>query len=63
MFHPDYEALRQSRSDADVNSHNSKDSLEILLRVKTADIPLGPDLMLENHPPLKFVVTERLIPK
>lgn len=48
MLHSVYEALIQSRPDADENSHHPKVPLETIFRVKNAEIPPVPDLMLEK---------------
>lgn len=63
MLHRDYEALRQSRADADDNSPNPKDSLETLLLVNNTKLPPVPDVMLEKTLPTSLVVPERLILK
>lgn len=58
MLHPEYEALRQSRAEADENSHHPKVLLETLVQVKNTELPPVPDLILENPLPPNLVVTE-----
>lgn len=63
MLRRDYETLLQSQADADENSDHRKAPLETLLRVKNSELPLLPDLMLENPLPSNLVVPEPLILK
>lgn len=46
FFNYDYEAVRQTRTNADENSHHPKAPMENRLRINNADLPPVPDLML-----------------
>lgn len=63
MIHQDFEVLRMSQALADEHSHHPSCELGTLLRVNFMELPLVPDIMIENPLPPKLVVPEPLILK